>query len=47
MPYADPELRAECKRLCNGAEGFLKTSENARRMYEFMLANELLSQSKN
>ena len=29
---------------CNGAEGFLKTPENARRLYEYMLKNSLFYQ---
>lgn len=45
--HSTGRIRGLLCRMCNGAEGFLKTSDNARRMYEFMLANELLSQSEN
>lgn len=34
-------------RSCNYAEGFLKTPDNARRLYEYMLKNDLFYQAEN
>lgn len=40
-------IRGLLCRSCNYAEGFLKTPDNARRMYEYMLKNNLFYQAKN